>query len=118
MEQQYGGDPVLLNKDINTTTSNSRYFCRTSRSAHELIWIVYKKKFLPLFSLYELYPARVPGRNTTKYQDLIQIHPDMKPSQGRSSMIQGGYQFAALHVTIVIALVGGLLTGKDGRYNI
>ena len=123
MEQQYGGDPVLLNKDINTTTPNSLsifvwYFYRTSRSAHELIWIVYKKKFLPLFSLYELYPARVPGRNTTKYQDLIQIHPDMKPSQGRSSMIQGGYQFAALHVTIVIALVGGLLTGKDGRYNI
>lgn len=55
----------------------------------------------------------MPGRNTTKYQDLIQIHPEMKPSQGRSSLVQGGYQFAALSVTVLIALIGGLLTGNN-----
>ena len=30
---------------------------------------------------------------------------------GRSSVVQGGYQFLALIVTLVISIVGGALTG-------
>jgi hypothetical protein len=32
---------------------------------------------------------------------------------GRSAMEQGGYQMAALCLTLVIALVGGAITGND-----
>lgn len=73
---------------------------------------IYRIIFYFTYSLYKLYPARVPERNTIKYQELIQIHAEFQPNQGRSSYVQGAYQLGALAVTIVVALVGGWLTGK------
>ncbi|XP_066924364.1 ammonium transporter Rh type B-like [Clytia hemisphaerica] len=66
-------------------------------------------------SLYQLYPARVPSSNTTKYQDLIKIHPEIPASQGRSAYIQGAYQFGGLLVTVILALIGGLISGASIR---
>ena len=92
--------------------STLNLFCGMSRSATVGVHLTITKSFSLTFSLYKLYPARVPARNTTKYQDLIRIQPQLQPGQGRSSYVQGAYQLGAILVTVVLALVGGVLTGN------
>ena len=63
------------------------------------------------FSLYEMFPARVPATNTTEYFR-IKDNVDVSFGLGRTGIQQGGFQIVALVVTLAIAVVGGLLTGK------
>ena len=61
-------------------------------------------------SLYKLYPARAPLKNTTKLMEL-QTFADIPPGEDRKASIQALYQLACLGLTILIAIGGGLLTG-------
>lgn len=58
-------------------------------------------------SLYNHYTA-MRASNTTEMNDYIS-----SPGYGRTAGQQAGYQLIALAVTLVIAIVGGLVTGKD-----
>jgi len=62
-------------------------------------------------SLYEILPATIPLANTTAYADAVAHYNVTHPGAGRSAMVQGGFQMLALVITLVIALVGGALTG-------
>ena len=50
--------------------------------------------------------------NTTEFNVTRETYNIMEPGVGRSAMAQGGYQFLALVVTLVVAIVGGAVTGK------
>ena len=63
-------------------------------------------------SLYRLYPATAPVKNTTAYYDLKQFEPDIPPGLGRSSGQQAAYQATGLVMSIAFAIIGGLITGK------
>ncbi|CAD5113576.1 DgyrCDS2739 [Dimorphilus gyrociliatus] len=60
--------------------------------------------------LYEIFPARAPMENSTK---LLEIQANFTISAGddRSAVQQGGYQFLAMAVTLIVALVAGAITG-------
>lgn len=58
-----------------------------------------------------MFPARVPATNTSEYFR-IKDNVDVSLGLGRTGMQQGGYQIVALLVTLCIAVVGGLITGK------
>lgn len=62
------------------------------------------------YSLYQMFPARVPATNTSEYFR-IKDNVDVSLGLGRTGMQQGGYQIVALLVTLCIAVVGGLVTG-------
>eukprot|EP00112_Aurelia_sp_Birch-Aquarium-sp1_P006324 Seg1700.6 transcript_id=Seg1700.6/GoldUCD/mRNA.D3Y31 product="Ammonium transporter Rh type B" protein_id=Seg1700.6/GoldUCD/D3Y31 len=62
-------------------------------------------------SLYRLYPAIAPIKNTTAYYDLKQFEPDIPPGLGRSSGQQAAYQATGLVMSIATAIIGGLITG-------
>ena len=62
------------------------------------------------FSLYNIFPARVPENGTQEYTDLIK-HIDVEPGDGRTAGKQASYQIAALATTLAFAIVGGILTG-------
>lgn len=68
-------------------------------------------------SLYEFFPARVPVANTTEFNTLNtsfvghNFGESLDPGYGRSALSQAGYQALALNVTILIAIVGGVITG-------
>lgn len=66
-------------------------------------------------TLYEIFPAVIPAANTTAF-DIYKANYtgydiSMEPGMGRSSTVQGGFQMLALVVTLIIAIVGGALTG-------
>ena len=64
------------------------------------------------FSLYMIFPARAPVLNSTQYFELVEFDPDVVDGLGWSAGKQAGFQFAALAVTLVVAILGGVLTGK------
>jgi len=64
------------------------------------------------YSLYTVFPARAPTLNSTQYFEWVKSVPDATGGLGRSAGVQAGYQLAALAVTMAIALLGGLITGK------
>jgi len=43
---------------------------------------------------------------------LVEFDPDAVDGLGWSAGQQAGFQFAALAVTLVVAILGGVLTGK------
>ena len=51
-------------------------------------------------SLFEVFPARAPANST------------ILADESRSAGVQAAYQAAALGTTLLIAIVGGLVTGK------
>lgn len=61
-------------------------------------------------SLYQQFPARAPALNNSHSHDKSGLPPFI-PGDGRSAGDQAGYQLLALGVTLVIAIVGGLITG-------
>lgn len=67
---------------------------------------------MKLCSLYRIFPARSPLNSTSDYWNVRQITGDIKPGSDRSGTAQGAYQIAGLGVTLVVALVGGLITGS------
>ncbi|XP_058797600.1 ammonium transporter Rh type B-B isoform X2 [Phymastichus coffea] len=70
------------------------------------------------YSLYEIFPARVPslGQNLTMLND--NYNTVFKPGLNRSAAQQAAYQLLALAVTLGIAVVSGLLTGLILRFSI
>jgi len=62
-------------------------------------------------SLYKLYPARAPIDNSTKFIQLKLIAPSIPPGEDRKAHEQALYQMACLGITILLAVVGGLITG-------
>lgn len=67
------------------------------------------------YSLYEMFPARVPATNTSEYYR-IKEKVDVEFGLGRTAMQQGGFQIVALVVALCIAVVGGLITGVILKY--
>ena len=67
------------------------------------------------FSLYTIFPARAPVLNSTQYIELVELNPDAVAGLGWSAGKQAGFQFVALAVTLVVAILGGVLTGKLPR---
>ena len=64
------------------------------------------------FRLFNIWEARTPKVNSTLYKDAISkgfvlsLH-----GEGRSAGEQAGYQAAALFVTLIVSIIGGLFTG-------
>lgn len=56
--------------------------------------------------LYSIFPARAP---TTPHDD----YPELPTGVGRSAGIQAGYQILAVVVTLAIAIIAGIITGKS-----
>lgn len=65
-----------------------------------------------------MYPAMAPLSNTTKFEILRQNLTWVEPGSDRTSGEQAGFQMAALVITIIIAIVGGIITGKCDDINI
>lgn len=68
--------------------------------------------------MYEIFPVRAPAANTTALHDIQVVLPDIGAGIGRSAIGQTGYQVLALGVTVIIAIVGGSLTGNLLRGNV
>ncbi|XP_011496592.1 PREDICTED: ammonium transporter Rh type A [Ceratosolen solmsi marchali] len=62
-------------------------------------------------SLYEIFPARIPGLgpNLTEINENYRL--SLKPGWNRSAGQQAAYQLLALAVTLAVAIVSGLITG-------
>jgi len=60
-------------------------------------------------SLYQVFPARIPTDLSAESAEIKQAFKD--PGDGRSAGMQAVFQLAALAVTLIIALVGGIITG-------
>lgn len=60
-------------------------------------------------SLYHVFPARA----ASDAEDLTpgQLALGVRPGDGRHAGIQAGYQLALLVVTLLVAVLGGLITG-------
>ncbi|KAJ7394232.1 hypothetical protein OS493_000034 [Desmophyllum pertusum] len=61
-------------------------------------------------SLYTVFPARAPILNSTQYFELVKFDPDAVHGLGWTAGKQAAFQFAALAVTLALAIFGGLLT--------
>ena len=62
--------------------------------------------------LYVFYPSRTPIANSTDYANFTLESTDFaKGGLGRTAVMQGGYQMAALALTLGMALIGGIITG-------
>ncbi len=62
--------------------------------------------------LYVFYPSRIPVVNSTEYVTFGLADTEFKlGGLGRSALEQGLYQLAALGMTLVVAVVSGMLTG-------
>ena len=62
--------------------------------------------------MYEIFPLTVPMVNTTEFAEAQASFSVLEPGAGRSSGVQGGYQMLALVVTLVVAIIGGAVTGR------
>ncbi|XP_047487124.1 ammonium transporter Rh type B-like [Penaeus chinensis] len=62
-------------------------------------------------SLYEIFPNRVPAADTEDFLRLQTSLPDLEAGPGYSAGGQAGNQILALLITLVIAVVGGVITG-------
>ncbi|KAL1021549.1 hypothetical protein UPYG_G00014680 [Umbra pygmaea] len=62
-------------------------------------------------SMYEIFSHRAPMEGDPRLLELQQLIPGLKPGLGRSASEQALYQLAAVISTIVVAALGGLLTG-------
>jgi ammonium transporter Rh len=63
------------------------------------------------YSLYRQFPARAPLANTAEFSDIQKHFQGIEAGLGRTAHQQGGYQIAALAMTLAVAIVGGLVTG-------
>ena len=66
-------------------------------------------------SLYNIFPSRVPENGTQELTDLLK-HINIELGDGQSAGQQAGYQIAALATSMVMAIVGGSLTGSNENY--
>ena len=69
--------------------------------------------------MYTFYPSRIPVFNSTEYINLNLKDTTYKNGGlGRSAVEQGGYQMAALALTLGMAVVSGSITGLIMRLSI
>ena len=62
--------------------------------------------------MYVFYPSRIPESNSTEYHNFSLAATEYeKGGLGRTAVMQGGYQLAALVMTLGLALAGGIITG-------
>lgn len=62
--------------------------------------------------MYSFYPSRIPLFNSTEYVNLTSYAPQfIEGGAGRSAATQGAYQMAALCLTLIVAIVSGMITG-------
>jgi hypothetical protein len=66
-------------------------------------------------SLYLQFPARAPHSNSSALNDVNEVLMFLQPGDNRTALQQAGFQLAALVVTLVVAIVGGLLTGTKHK---
>lgn len=59
----------------------------------------------------------LPMENTTEFAMAQANFSITEPGPGRTATVQGGYQFLALVITLVVAIVGGAVTGKTFTNN-
>ncbi|KAI0242301.1 Ammonium transporter Rh type B [Lamellibrachia satsuma] len=62
------------------------------------------------YGLYHMFGARTPPADSPVYMKLSTFIPMLKPGSSRTAMAQMGFQMVALLVTIVLALLGGVIT--------
>lgn len=62
-------------------------------------------------SLYSIFPHRSPLNGSEDLTRLQQSMPSLEAGEGRTGVSQAGFQLLALLVTLIISIVGGLLTG-------
>jgi len=63
------------------------------------------------YSLYRQFPARAPMANTSEFASIKAHYASVEPGYGRTATEQGYYQAAAMMMTFVVAIGGGLVTG-------
>jgi ammonium transporter Rh len=62
--------------------------------------------------LYAFYPSRIPMSNSTEYKNYTLAYTEYSQGgMGRTALQQGGYQMAALAMTLGVAIVSGVITG-------
>ena len=71
------------------------------------------KILLLSFSMFALWSARAPGKNSTEYLRLTNLGVTFDVGEGRSAKAQAGYQIAGLAVALAIAVLGGVVTGNE-----
>ena len=64
-------------------------------------------------SLFAIWPARAPKRGSAEFNRLSQNYTVPTTGSGRSKGGQAGMQLAALPVTILMAIITGLITGMN-----
>lgn len=62
-------------------------------------------------SVYEIFPMMIPASNTSELVTAMANFSVTAPGPGRSATTQGGFQMLALVVTMIVAIVGGAITG-------
>ena len=63
--------------------------------------------------MFLVFPARAPTENLTNEELILGI----EPGEGRSAAQQAGFQLALLASTLLLATIGGLLTGQSRFYS-
>lgn len=74
--------------------------------------IIILRVFLFFFSLYTIFQARAPVLNSSQYFELVKFNPQASDGLEWTAGKQAAFQFAALILTLALAIFGGLLTGK------
>ena len=62
--------------------------------------------------MYNLFPGMAPEKNSTEHFKLINLGVTVD-GDGRTAKAQAGYQIAGLAVALGIAIIGGIVTGKE-----
>ena len=69
-------------------------------------------------SLFAIWPARAPKRGSAEFTRLSQNYTVPANGSGRSKGGQAAMQFAALPVTMLMAILTGLITGATHSVNL
>ena len=67
---------------------------------------------LIILSMYNLFSGMAPKKNSTEHLKLIKLGVTVY-GDGRTAKAQAGYQIAGLAVALGIAIIGGIVTGKE-----
>ena len=70
---------------------------------------------MEFYSLYRQYPARAPLDGTLELSSIQEHDSNINAGFGRSASRQAEFQIAALFMTLAVAIVGGMFTGKNKK---
>lgn len=63
--------------------------------------------------MFLVFPARAPSENLSDEELILGI----EPGEDRSAAQQAGFQLALLASTLLLAIIGGLITGQSHFYS-